>query len=76
MKRTTIFADEEVLKTLREIARRENSTLSDTIRKALSQYVSRRQARRSRLSLIGIGRSGRKDIAEHGEELLSKGFGR
>jgi hypothetical protein len=76
MRRTTIFADEDVLRRLREIAKRENMTLSDAIRTALDRYVSRRQPKRSRLSLIGIGRSGRRDVAEHAEELLGKGFGR
>lgn len=76
MKRTTIFADEAVLSRLREIARRENVSLSDVIRTALERHVSRRRPKRSRLSLVGIGRSGRKDVAEHAEELLGKGFGR
>lgn len=76
MKRTTVFADEDVLKKLREIAKRQNSSLSEVTRKALNEYVSRRRPKRSRLSLIGIGRSGRKDIAERAEELLGKGFGR
>jgi hypothetical protein len=76
MRRTTIFADEDVLRKLREIARRENITLSDAIRAALDRYVSRRQPRRSRLSLVGIGRSGRRDVAENAEDLLVKGFGR
>jgi metal-responsive CopG/Arc/MetJ family transcriptional regulator len=76
MKRTTVFADEDVLKKLREIAKRENTTVSEVTRKALNEYVSRRRPMRSRLSLIGIGRSGRKDIAERAEELLGKGFGR
>jgi metal-responsive CopG/Arc/MetJ family transcriptional regulator len=76
MRRTTIFADEDVLRRLREIAKREYLTLSDVIRAALEGYVSRRQPKRTRLSLIGIGRSGRRDVAEHAEELLGKGFGR
>ena len=76
MKRTSVFADEDVLKRLRQIAKRENSTLAQVTRKALTEYVSRRRPKRSRLSLIGIGRSGRKDIAERAEELLGKGFGR
>jgi predicted transcriptional regulator len=76
MRRTTIFADEDLLRRLREIAKRENSTLSEIIRTALTSYVSRRRPRRSRLSLMAIGRSGRKDVAEHSEELLAKGFGR
>ncbi|MCZ7624425.1 MAG: hypothetical protein C3F12_07645 [Candidatus Methylomirabilota bacterium] len=76
MKRTTIFADEDVLRKLREIAQREHVTLSEIIRTALEGYVSRRRPRRSSLSLIAIGRSGRKDVAERAEELLGKGFGR
>jgi metal-responsive CopG/Arc/MetJ family transcriptional regulator len=76
VKRTTVFADEDVLRKLREIAKRENSSVSEVTRKALVEYVARRRAKRSRLSLVGIGRSGRKDIAERSEELLGKGFGR
>jgi predicted transcriptional regulator len=76
MKRTTIFADDDVLGKLRAIAQREHITLSEVIRTALQQYVSRRRPRRAACSLIGIGRSGRKDVAEHAEELLGKGFGR
>lgn len=76
MKRTTVFADEDVLRKIREIAKRENSSVSEVTRKALVEYVSRRRAKRSRLSLIAVGRSGRKDVAERSEELLRKGFGR
>lgn len=76
MKRTTVFADDDVLRQLREIAKRENLTVSEVTRKALHEYIARRRPRRSRLSLIGIGRSGRKDIAERAEEFLGKGFGR
>lgn len=76
MKRTTVFADDEVMRHLREIAKRENLSVSEVTRKALHEYVRRRRSRRSRLSLVGIGRSGRKDVAERAEELLSKGFGR
>jgi hypothetical protein len=66
VRRTTIFADDDVLRKLREIAKRENITLSDAIRAALQRW----------LSLVGIGRSGRRDVAERAEELLGKGFGR
>jgi hypothetical protein len=76
MKRTTVFADDDVMKKLKEIAKRENCTVAEVTRKALNEYVSRRARKRSRLSLIGIGRSGRKDVAERSEELLGKGFGR
>jgi hypothetical protein len=76
MKRTTVFADDDIIKKLRQIAERENTSLSEVTRKALNEYVSRRRPKQARISLIGIGRSGRKDIAERAEELLGKGFGR
>ena len=76
MKKTTVIADEKVFRKLRTIARRENSSVSEVARKALAAYVSRRQPRRSHLSLVGIGKSGRKDVAERSEELLGKAFGR
>ena len=69
MKRTTVFVDEDVFRQLRMIAKRENLSVSDVTRKALRKYVARR---RPRLSLVGIGRSGRKDIAERSEEVLRK----
>lgn len=76
MKRTTVFADDDVMKKVREITKRENCTVSEFIRKALNEFVSRRGRKRSSLSLVGIGRSGRKDVAEKNEELLGKEFGR
>ncbi len=76
MKRTTVFADDAVMKKLKEIADRENCTVSKVARTALTEFVSRRQRKKSRLSLIGVGKSGRKDVAERAEELLGKQFGR
>jgi metal-responsive CopG/Arc/MetJ family transcriptional regulator len=76
MKRTTIFADENLLRKLNEIAKRENISVAEVTRKALTEFVSRRRGKGSRLSLVGVGRSGQKDIAERSEELLGKGFGR
>ena len=35
MKRTTVFVDEDVLRKLREIAKRENSSVAEVTRKAL-----------------------------------------
>lgn len=73
MKRTTVFAEDDVMKKLKEIAKRENCTVSAVTRKALKEFVSRRVRKRSRLSLIGIGRSGRKDVAERAEDFWAKG---
>ncbi|MCP9469363.1 MAG: ribbon-helix-helix domain-containing protein [Nitrospira sp.] len=70
MKRTTIFADESLLESLRKIASKEHMSVSAAIRTALEEYVDRRQPARALPSFLGLGRSGRKDIAEHSEELL------
>lgn len=75
MRRTTIFADDEVLRELKLIAKEENSNLSATIRKALEEYVGRHRSGRPLPSFVGIGRSGRKDVAERAEDLLWEGGG-
>lgn len=70
MKRTTIFADEELLSGLKHIADEEGISVAEAIRQALHRFVAQRQKPRKRLSFIGIGRSGRKDVSERCEELL------
>ena len=76
MKRTTVFAEEEVLSALRAIARRRGITLAEVTREALAAYLSRHRGKRKPLSILAIGRSGRRDVAERAEELLKAGFGR
>lgn len=76
MRRTTVFAEDEVLDALLAIARRRGTTLAEVTRDALAAYVSRRQVKSRPLTLAGIGRSGRRDVAERAEELLKEGFGR
>ncbi len=70
MKRTTIFADEELLTALKHIADEEGVSIAETIRKALDKFVAQRQKSRKKPSFVGVGRSGRKDISERCEELL------
>jgi predicted transcriptional regulator len=76
MRRTTVFADDEVLGALQAIARRRGVTLSEVTREALAAYVARSGRKRKPLTLAAIGRSGRKDVAERAEEFLQEGFGR
>lgn len=76
MKRTTVFAEEEVLDALLAIARRRGTTLAEVTREALAAYVSRQRRKRRPLTLAGIGRSGHRDVAERAEDLLKEGFGR
>ena len=70
MKRTTIFAEEYILEALRDVARKEQVSLSSAVREALVEYVGRRRTTGTAPSFVGIGRSGRKDVAERADELL------
>ena len=70
MKRTTIFADEEMLTSLREIAQQEGLSVAELVRQALDRFIAERQGGKRLPSFLGIGASGRRDIAERSEELL------
>jgi hypothetical protein len=70
MKRTTIFADESLLESLREIAGKEHISVSAAIRAAIEEYIGRRRPVGALPSFLGLGRSGRKDIAAHAEDFL------
>jgi hypothetical protein len=70
MQRTTIFADEYLLREIKDLAKQEKRSAADLIRDALIQYLNSRKTPAPRLSFIGIGDSGRPDLAEKHEELL------
>lgn len=72
MKRTTIFAEEEMLSSLRQIAQKEGISIAEAIRQALDKFISERQGSRRMPSILGIGSSGRKDVASRSEDLLWK----
>ncbi len=72
MKRTTIFADEDLIKELKDISREENKSVAEVMREAMENYVSRKRKAPRRLSFIRVGSSGRKDVGEKHERLLWK----
>ncbi len=57
---------------LKEIARMEGVSIAEVIRQALNRFIADRQSNKRLPSILGIGQSGRKDIAERFEELLWK----
>jgi len=59
MRRTTIFADEHLLKEIKYLASQEKRSAADLIRDALEQYIRSKQKKQKRLSIIGLGRSGK-----------------
>jgi metal-responsive CopG/Arc/MetJ family transcriptional regulator len=71
MRRTTIFADDELLNEIRELARDEQRSAAELIREAIVSYIAKkREPVEKKLSFLGIGESGRSDVAETHEELL------
>ncbi len=72
MKRTTIFADENLIRELKEISQEENKSMAETVREAIENYILQKKGKKKKLSFVGIGDSGRKNISEIHEELLWK----
>ena len=71
MKRTTLFIDEGVERDLQALARRKGVPVSALMRESLSRYVAEENSRQKfTLRFLGVGHSGRKDVAERHEELL------
>jgi len=72
MKRTTIFADDDLIEEIRDISKNEKKSIAEVMREAMQNYIRTKKPRRSKLSFIGIGKSGRGDVAAKHEDLLWK----
>ncbi|MGR3319495.1 MAG: hypothetical protein ACUZ8O_13585 [Candidatus Anammoxibacter sp.] len=72
MKRTTIFADEELINEIKDISKDENRSVAEVVREAMVNYVKQKRKKPKKLSFIGIGDSGRSDISKNHEELIWK----
>jgi metal-responsive CopG/Arc/MetJ family transcriptional regulator len=70
MKRTTIFADDALIKEFKDLSKEENRSVAEMVREAMEQYVRQRHQKKKKLSFIGVGASGRRDVSEKHEELL------
>ena len=75
MIKTTLYLREEDYRRLKAVAREQNRPAAEVIREALAEYVSGCETKRSRPKSLGAGHSGRGDLSERAEELLS-GLGR
>lgn len=72
MRRTTIFADDNLINEIKEISKEENRSVAEIVREAMQNYIKQKRYKKKKLSFIGIGDSGRRNIAEKHEELLWK----
>lgn len=70
MKRTTIFVPEPLERDLQLYARHQRKPVAFVVREALVEYLAARRPASPLPSFVGVGRSGRSDIAERHEELL------
>jgi predicted transcriptional regulator len=71
MKRTTIFIDESLERDLQLLAERQGRSKAAVVRTGLERYVKQEKQRAElELGFVGVGRSGRSDIAERHEEYL------
>lgn len=68
MIKTTVYFDEDLALSLRQVAQAEGRPQADLIRDAVAQYVAR--SRRPRSTGIGAFHSGRSDVAERTDELF------
>jgi predicted transcriptional regulator len=71
MKRTTVFVDEALEHDLRAIAGRRGQPVASLVREALAAFVAgEKRGRRTTLSFVAAGASGRADTAERHEEIV------
>ena len=68
MIKTTVYFDEDLALSVRQMARAEGRAQADLIRDAVTQYIAR--AHRPHSTGIGAYHSGRGDVAERAEELF------
>jgi hypothetical protein len=74
MKRTTLYLDADTEALLKLESVRRQQPVAEIVREALHAYLRKEPRRRPRGR--GEFRSGRTDIAERAEELLSGSFGK
>jgi hypothetical protein len=72
--RTTVYLPEADYRRIQDLARAEGRPAADLVREAVARY-GRSRSRKKLPRSLGAGRSGRDDLSERAEELLS-GFGR
>jgi len=70
MKRTTIFAEESLLRQVRAEARRQGVSAAQFVREALAAYLVRRAPQRGTPSIAGRYSSGISDTSARVDELL------
>ncbi|MBI3400720.1 MAG: ribbon-helix-helix protein, CopG family [Acidobacteria bacterium] len=70
MQKTTVYMDESTYRRLKQIARARRRPPAEMVREAVAEFAARHAPRRTPKS-IGAFKSGRRDLGQRAEELLS-----
>lgn len=73
MQKTTVYFDEETYRRLKQLARARRRKPASMVREAVAEYTARHEPRRKARS-VGAFKSGRRDLGQRAEALLT-GFG-
>jgi hypothetical protein len=73
-RRIQIYLDPEVHQHLKERAKAEGISLFELIRRMAKDYLRKEAAPKDYLTIVGLGQSGKTDIAEKHDEYLVQGF--
>ena len=68
--KTTVYLDPEDYRRLKALARAQGRSTASLVREAVAEYA-RAHPVPTRPSSIGVGRSGRGDLSERAEQLLT-----
>jgi len=69
-----IYLDPEVHQHLKEQARAEGISLSELIQRIAKDYLREEAFPKDFLAIVGLGQSGKTDIAEKHDEYLAQGL--
>jgi hypothetical protein len=70
MKRTSLFFDDQLLKTLRRKAAREGLSVASIVREAVSRYLAEPESQATLPSIAGRFASGMRDTANDTDKFL------
>lgn len=73
VEKTTVYLDSDAYTRIKMMARKQNRPAAELVREAVKEYAMRHSTA-TLPSSFGAGHSGRADLSESSEELLS-GFG-
>jgi plasmid stability protein len=73
-RRIQIYLNPEVHRHLKERAGAEGISLSELVRRIAKDYLRKEASPKDYLAIVGLGQSGKTDIAEKHDEYLAQGL--